>query len=132
MAESNEDDPSLRVVEQGVRNRIIEYLEAVRDAAPLEWPGSFSEYFNSFYDWVPEATSLNVRFATGAMSGGELDALETFRTTFNEECESTPDDMDYAVFLASRAHARIRAAAIEMLSVFARRGRLSEEIEEWV
>jgi hypothetical protein len=119
-----------RLVDQRVRNRIIETLEdLVAWRALLERQGG-AEYFNSFEDWIPE------RFWTpdgrnSAVDEAEMTALKPVFAAMDALAErtSSPFPTEEEMHAANGAPA-IAPLAEAALAVFNRRGRMSETEEE--
>lgn len=121
---------SRRVVEQRIRNRIIEYLElagsfeAQREydrAAPIHVP---YEVINQWQDWIP---SLPWDLSD-VYSAAEIEALENVQRVWADAADAVPDDyptLDSVQRLP--AWQRLRDEACAALEIFARRGRLSED-----
>jgi hypothetical protein len=126
---SAEEKPSERLVEQRVRNRVMEEVwglsrgdVGVEESGPTEW-------FESFFDWFPYEGEPSwfpamspeeikaVREVCKLMQGAIADTdISKYPTVEEVTCTGWPQ--------------RIAPVAKEALDLMMRRGRFSEEIEE--
>lgn len=128
--------PSERVIEQRVRNRIIEHLELassfeVQQAYQAEVPFVNVPYevINGWEDWVRPG-SWPLSGPSGALTDDEVDAVRTFTNVWDAVADEIPDDYPrLAEVQAMEAWNRLRDAAVVALAVFASRGPLSEDEE---
>lgn len=126
-----DDTPSVRVVEQRVRNRIIECLEYLAMGDKGVRRISAQEYFNWFDGWVHRHKS------TFGLSTLNVDEKSILLNVLNlmDAAARKPDREDALgdddeSFIATGWPARIAPVAAEALAVFERRGRFSEDVEE--
>lgn len=130
------DKPSRRVVEQRVRNRIIEYLELAssfeaqqvyeRDVPIVHVP---YEVINQWKDWVHKDPRED-RDLSDVYDGAEVEAMCQFHAAWDDAVSAVSEDFP----LLSEVQAlpewyRLREAAASALSVFMRRGKMSEDHE---
>jgi len=130
----SEAEPSRRVVEQRIRNRIIEYLELAssyemqRDyqaRAPVSVP---SEVINQWEDWVhrPDFPPIT----SPVFSREEREAIAAFHQTWNAVADSTPNLLpSIEETLALPQWRELATAAARALQAFGVRGRLPEDRE---
>lgn len=129
------DRPSDRVVEQRVRNRVIEYLEL---AASFEAQQEYErvtpiahvpyEVINQWEDWVKDPrTDPDI---ADVYDGPEVEALCQFQAAWDAACAVVPDDYPSLSNVQSLAEwEQLRATAEAALSVFMRRGKMPEDHE---
>ena len=130
------DHPSERVVEQRVRNRIIEYLElaaSYEDQRDYEAAVPIAhvpyEVINQWEDNLPHGPTAIIE--PTVYSAQELDALKQFDRVWRAAADEVPDDYPTLEQVQSMdAWKRLRSEAAKALAVFARRGKLSEEHEQ--
>ena len=120
-------DASRRLLDQRLRNRIMEELFGL-----AEWQESlrtvgFAEYFESYFDWAPYDGEP---YSNGVMTEGEREALRQVQRIMIEAMNATPNEMNVEQFVATDWPQRIGRAAEEALRLMLRRGRFSEEAEE--
>lgn len=127
--------PSDRVIEQRVRNSLIEYFELAssfgaqqeyeRDAPIAYVP---YEVIEQWADWVPH---LDLYLAdSGAYSSAETEEIRRFQVVWEATTKAVPDDYPTLAHVqAMPAWEELRQAAESALAVFARRGRLPEDHE---
>jgi hypothetical protein len=125
--------PSPRLVDQRVRNRIIEYLELASSfEVQLEYqavaPVSVSnEVINQWEDWV-RADPAMIEWSDVYVAD-EVAALAAFHEVWNAVADVTPNPLGpIADVQTDPAWHRLRQAALTALAVFERRGSLSEEV----
>ena len=123
------DEPSPRVVDQRVRNRIIEVLEtlacgnaAVEDMGAVEW-------FNSFFDWVDDTAPWDWRTLT-TLDSAEIQDIDNVLDLMNEAVSATPRRVSEEQLMASGWPERVRPIAARAVERMTSRGRFSEEVEE--
>jgi hypothetical protein len=94
----DETQPSRRVVDQRIRNRLIEYFElaasydeqlAYEKAAPIV--NVPYEVINQWEDWVREPTHTSVNDPS-VFSLSELQAIEEFRPVWEAAADAIGDD----------------------------------------
>lgn len=124
-----QDRPSERIVDQRLRNRIIEAVLNLAYGKTGVLDVGFAEYFNTFYDWMPAYDEGEV-YPNSAMTHDECAALERVRRVVDAACDATPNDMSEEEFIRTGWPARIQPVAREALELMARRGRFAEDREE--
>ena len=130
------DKPSRRVVEQRVRNRIIEYLELAssfeaqqqydRDVPIAHVP---YELINQWEDWVHKDPRED-RDLSDVYDGAEVEAMCQFHAAWEDAASAVANN--YPPLSEAQALTewdRLREAARSALSVFMRRGKMSEDHE---
>ena len=134
---SRPDQPSERVVAQRIRNRVIEYLDL---AGSFEEQREYEinvpiahvpyEVNNQWGDQFPQGPEREFDRST-VFSADEQAAALAFDRVLQEVSRATPDDYPTLdAVQAMPAWDRLRQAALDAGAVFARRGKLSEDIEE--
>ncbi|UVK43499.1 hypothetical protein BPNPMPFG_005301 [Mesorhizobium sp. AR07] len=120
------EEPSERLIEQRVRNRIYELLEILADCdAGVDLVG-IRGYFDLFEDFVHRPS---IEAGTSALSKDErVIVLEI--AEFLEAASETNPDFTKAEFIESDWPAKIAPTAREALALFLRRGLFSEKVEE--
>lgn len=124
-----EECPSERIVDQRIRNRIMEAVRTLADSdqgVRREWP---TEYFESFYDWIPHHGDGGMRPNT-AINSEEREQLSKVSAILDEACDATPSNMDADEFIATGWPKRIQPVAQRALELLLVRGRFDEEREE--
>jgi hypothetical protein len=124
-----ENRPSERIIDQRIRNRIMEAVHtlALGDAGVREvWP---AEYFESFYDWIPHRGD-GVMPPNSAITPVEQACLVELSRILDDACDATPRNMDADELIATGWPKRIQPVAQRALSLMLKRGRFSEEHEE--
>jgi len=134
MSEGTEVQPSDQVINQRIRNRIIEYLELASSfedqrlyqyKAPVHVP---NEIITQWEDWVPDLPRAH--FSEPVFSREEQDAIAAYHQVWTEVCEAIPMRLPSLEVLFDTAEwRRLRDAAISASAVFAVRGRLPEDEE---
>ena len=129
------DRPSSRLVDQRVRNRIIDYLEVVasyeeqrRYQAAVPMVSVLHELIGLWEDWLqgdPRTTELPAIY-----SEAEVLAVRRFHTVWEQVAAGTPHRLPplHAGQLLS-GWGELRKAARAALAVFQLRGRVSEDEE---
>jgi hypothetical protein len=130
-----EERPSDRLVDQRIRNRIMEAVETLADGddgVRCVWPG---EYFESFYDWIPHRSDGGMR-PNSAITADERAALLEVSTILDDACDATigftPGNMTADELITTGWPKRIQPVALKALDLMRERGRFSEELEEEV
>ncbi len=118
------EEPSERLIEQRIRNRIYEIL----DIQLLVGPASISsaEHFYLFEDFVHRPS---IEAGTSALSKDER-AVVLEIAEFLEAASETNPDFTKAEFIDSDWPGKIAPAARDARALFLRRGLFSEKIEE--
>ena len=126
--------PSARVVEQRVRNRIIEYLalvadyEAQRRYDEARIANVPNELINQWEDWSPP--DGRITSDSGVYSEAEVSALSTFEAEWEWVVANTPDPLPTLQTLHELPEwERLRQAAEHALRTLSERGPLPEDAE---
>lgn len=125
-------EPSQRLVEQRVRNRLIEALQlaaSFEDQKILEQTvNAVNETINLWEDTDPVRWGWD--FAD-VYTDEEEDAVRAFHVTWESVANRLPDEQfpSLEVVQASEAWRELRDAAMAALLVFEQRGKLSEDRE---
>lgn len=120
--------PSSRIIDQRVRNRIIEELMGLADGNENVRQIGADEYFEAFYDWVPHRGD-GIR-PNSALSQEEADLLLKVSIAVDEACDATPKVVSADELIATGWPERIKPLARSALEQMLKRGRFSEEVEE--
>lgn len=131
----HEDQPSPRVVEQRIRNWVIEYFDWVssyeeqrRYQAAVPAVSVAGEVFEQWDDWTPEPMTED---RLGAVySPAEIEAMLAYDRLLARALGGTPDVWQpMAIFQALPVWEELRRGAAAASAVFARRGALPEDHE---
>ena len=130
MTKPSDDAPSERVVEQRVRNRVIEYLElaaSFEEQVKYEQRASIayvpSEVINQWQDWV-----WDVHKPLSVYSEAEAAAMVTYEAVMEEANRATGDGWpSVREVQALPEWQAMRDAAQQALAVFMRRGFMPED-----
>jgi hypothetical protein len=132
----SEVPPSPRLIEQRIRNRIIEYLElassfeaqSTLDATTIAHVPN--EVINEWDDWNPVDQSRWPGRLGEPYSDAEIAAMQTFHAEWEWVLDHTPDPLPALSDLQQAPEwQRLREAAEAALRPFNARGRLSEDHE---
>lgn len=121
------EEDSRRIVHQRVRNRIIEALEILADGDTGVRGVGFSEYFNAYYDFIPDHRPFSL---TGTLSKEEIANLERLSEILDQACDAVPPLMSDEEFINTGWPQRIQPQAQAALACFLARGRFNEDREE--
>jgi hypothetical protein len=124
-----EEQPSDRLVDQRIRNRIMEAVETLADGddgVRREWP---DEYFERFYDWIPHRDDGEMP-SISTVSADERTLLMNVRRLLDDACDATPKNMTADELIGTGWPKRIQPVAVQALNLMRQRGRFSEEQEE--
>ena len=120
------EEPSERLIEQRIRNRIYEILEILADSdAGVDLVG-IKGYFYLFEDFVHRPS---IEAGTSALSKEERSVVLEI-AEFLEAASETNPDFTRAEFIDSDWPGRIAPAARNARALFLRRGLFSEKVEE--
>jgi hypothetical protein len=129
------EPPSRRVVDQRVRNRVIEWLELASSFSDQRQVAQFSpvsvpnEMINSWEDHIDGDPRVDPD--TGAYSAAELVELGFVFDAWNAAADELPKGWPtIEVAQSLTTWNGLRLAASRALGTFAVRGRMSEETEE--
>lgn len=115
------------LVEQRVRNRIIEWLEmvVVYDVDPP--PFDLNEVVNQWYDWNEDQASMSC-YPSPTYTEQEASSLALVASAMNSFCEATPKAIaSETLACALPEWYRLVSAARQALKELQARGRLAEE-----
>jgi hypothetical protein len=125
----NAPEPSTQVVEQRVRNRLIEFLEmlVVYETDPPSF--GLNEVLNQWEDWNPRAFSHS-RLSAPVYTSLEAEKLSLVAIAWSRFCDVTPNNISHEAEELLKPEWRNlvsagRAALLELQC----RGKLSEEFE---
>jgi len=130
------DNPSKRVVEQRIRNRMIEYWETVSSFAEQEeyqkqvpYISVPNEMINQWEDWQPYENPAD-HYGQPVFSAEEVAAIEGYHRVWSDVADATPDPLSPLECLYGNRHwQRLSTGAAKALEIFLRRGKMDEEIE---
>jgi hypothetical protein len=123
------DEVSQQVVEQRMRNRIIEYLDDVAEYEndPPWW--DLNEMINQWEDYVVHPLDP-AKYTVPVYTDREAEALVAVDNAWLAFADATPDAIsDEAAALRMREWRAFVSAAETAMKVFSERGRLSEDVE---
>jgi hypothetical protein len=129
--------PSRRVVEQRVRNRIIECLDlaasyeeqAEYEATAPPFVNAPYEVINQWGDWVPTDPRTDAKHLS-VFSAEEVRAMREFQGVFDGVVKALPNDSPtISDVQALPAWNHLRIAASKASEVFAVRGKMPEDDE---
>lgn len=129
MGKRVEDKPSDRVIDQRIRNRIMEAVLSLADGDEGVREQGADEYFERFYDWIPHRDHGAMR-PNSAVTAGEKALLLKVSNILDDACDATPRNMTDDEFIATGWPKRIQPVAEKTLILMRDRGRFSEEWEE--
>lgn len=120
------EEPSERLIEQRIRNRIYEILEILADCdAGVDLVG-IKGYFDLFEDFVHLPS---IEAGTSALSRDERAIVLEIAEFLEAACETNPD-FTKAEFIESDWPGKIAPAARNARELFLDRGLFSEKVEE--
>jgi len=120
--------PSRRLVDQRVRNRIMEAILCLAEGDEGVDAAGATEWFEIFFDYFPYDGAL-VR-DNSSIDDGEWEALTSLLTVMQIACRETPSRMSETELKATGWPSRVAPTAAAILNVFLARGRFSEDVEE--
>ena len=121
--------PSQRIVDQRVRNRIMEAVLTLAEGDKGVRAVGPSEYFEMFYDFIPHHRDGTMP-PNSALTQEERDLLADVRANLDQACDATPGIMDAEALVATGWPARVQPVAKRALAAMMKRGRFDEEREE--
>ncbi|NKL54556.1 hypothetical protein GFL77_08520 [Rhizobium leguminosarum bv. viciae] len=124
--------PSNRLVEQRVRNRIMDAMSWLEQGAEGVRKMSAQEFFLMFYDWVPEAGSVWAwpKGAPDTMTTAEIEAVTNVLAVVDAATDEIDDIADETTVIASGWLERISPVAKTALDLMLMRGCFDEEVKE--
>lgn len=120
--------PSSRIIDQRVRNRIMEELLGLAGGNENVRQIGADEYFEAFYDWVPHRGEC-IR-PNSTLSQEEAALLLKVSIAVDEACDATPKLVSADEVIDTGWPERIKPLARSALDQMLKRGRFSEEVEE--
>ena len=124
-----DDAISPRLLDQRLRNRIMETVDGLTDGDAGVHEIGFTEYFESFFDFIPHRDDGGPH-PNSAMTAEERELLLRLSQLVDEACDATPGTMSDDAFCRTGWPQRIQVLAQEAFETMARRGRFSEDEEE--
>jgi hypothetical protein len=129
----SQEEPSDALVVQRIRNRIIEQLELCLPEGQRQhletYPFIYVPYevINGWEDFAPSRAPSH--FTIPPFTAEELEAVARFHDVWSEVAALLPNDFPPLEEVQSQPYWRtLGDAAKQALSVFAKRGKLSEEV----
>jgi hypothetical protein len=134
---STSEEPSRRVVDQRIRNRVIDYLELVASFADqVEYARTVPfvhvpyEVINQWEDWVITDPSRDSEISD-VFTADEVATLGRFHETWEATVDAVPDEYpSLAVVQVLPEWERLRRDAESALTVLMRRGKMPEDHED--
>ena len=123
-----ETTPSRRIIDQRVRNRIMEELLGLAEGDENVRQIGAGEYFEAFYDWVPHRGD-GIR-PNGALTQDEAGLILKVSIALGEACDATLGMASADELIATGWPERIKPLARSALDQMLKRGRFSEDAEE--
>lgn len=121
-------EPTKRIVDQHVRNRIMEAVEILADGDNGVRMVGDGNYYNYFFDWVDDDMTTAWR-ELSTLSPAEVRQLESLHDLLHTSLRLT-NEMNADELIASGWPTRIAAVASTTLQTMQTRGRFDEEVEE--
>jgi len=125
------ETPSVRLVDQRVRNRVIDAVDVLAHGADGVRAASTAEYINMFFDVVDDDMPGDWRDLS-TYTGAEVTELERLLRLMMDAVAAIPKICRDDEFIASGWPERIQPVAAIALATMLRRGRFSEDVEEEV
>lgn len=123
------EEVSKRLADQRIRNRIIEVLDYLAEGDDGVRSQGDVEYFEQFFDWVPDDPPRWDWRNNSAYTPAEVEAIERVLAAMLTAVGETRE-MDTEQTVASGWPVRIAPIARTALDLMLRRGRFDEEREE--
>jgi hypothetical protein len=118
--------PSPLVIEQRIRNRLMEWLEMVVSYQADPPPFDLNEVLNQWEDWSAPCTS----YPAPTYTSGEAEKLLLVAYAWQKFCDATPDAIaDEGEAFGTAEWSALVLACQGALAALQLRGRLSDEIE---
>jgi hypothetical protein len=124
---ATEEDASWRLIEQRMRNRVMEVLEMLADGAACVRFAGASEYFEMFFDWVDDRRDWRT---WSSFTAGEVEGLARVHGLMEAAARATPQHLSDDELIASGWPGQIQPVATEVLQATRARGRFREDAEE--
>lgn len=124
-----DDRPSERLIDQRVRNRVMEALEPLaKGDAGVRWRGN-PEYVNQFFDFIDDDAPGDWRAVT-TFTPAEVAELDRIQRLLLDAVAATGQICSDDDFIASGWPERIKPVAADALNLMRHRGRFSQDREE--
>jgi len=123
------EQPSGRLIDQRIRNRIMEAIETFADGDDGVRREGPAKYFENFYDWIPHRDYGGMR-PNSAITPEESLLLVEVSSIVDDACDATPVNMTAEEFIATGWPRRIQPIALDAIHFMRERGRFSEDQEE--
>ena len=120
--------PSRRLLDQRLRNRVMEVAEMLADGDEAVRLMGATDYFERFYDFVRHRDD-GVPFPNDAMTADEHTALQRLSKVMDDACDDA-GGMEPGEFIDTGWPARVQTIARALYELMARRGKFSDDIEE--
>jgi hypothetical protein len=124
-----DEDVSKRVVEQRLRNRVIEWLEVLADGDHAVRLFGVASYFEEFFDVVNDDLSFDWR-ENSAYTSDEVRAIDRVLTELKAASAAVPPLARVDEFITSGWPSRIQPDARAALQTMEQRGRFSEDVDQ--
>ena len=125
------NEMDLQLVEQRIRNRLMEYVECVQEYQGASEPRlGMNELLNQWEDFITRPIDES-NFPGPVFTGDEVSALNLLDAAWELLCSATPDHIPYdsdSDVLKLPEWETFFDSAGEAVEVFHRRGRLSENV----
>lgn len=121
--------PSERIIEQRVRNRVMEAVEVLADGDDGVRTVGDCCYYNYFFDFIDDDITATWRDLS-TLTPAEVRQLESLHDLLKMSLQTT-NAMDADELIASGWPVRIAAVARRTLETMQTRGRYDEESEEF-
>lgn len=122
-------DLSNRIIDQRLRNRIMERLQTLAQGDEGVRIVETTEYFESFYDYIPHRDDGEMRF-NSAMTNEERRLLGEVSEILDNACDATPNIISMEEFIATGWPSKVQPVAASTLRIMKERGRFDEDREE--
>ncbi|NHA00974.1 hypothetical protein G5V59_16655 [Nocardioides sp. W3-2-3] len=122
------DQVSQRLIDQRLRNRVIEAVEIVAEGDRGVLAVGDTEYFNFFFDFIDDDLPRAWR-SLSTYTAEEVSALEDVLASMLAALEAT-SGMDHLQMIASGWPSKIQPVAQRAHALMLSRGRFNEESEE--
>ena len=120
------EEPSSRIVEQRLRNRMLECFEYLAKSDEAVRTLGFREYFELFFDQFP----YDGAWSLATLDDAEIRATQEVLDMMRMALEATPSNMAGEDFIQSGWPERIQPLAVRAVQTFLTRGKSNEEAEE--
>jgi len=121
------EKPTQRIIDQRVRNRMMEELLYLSDGDQAVLDMGYGEYLESFFTWFPIKGAAH---ANSALNTQEHQVLSDLLPLMQKMYSEVPNEVGEVALIATGWPMRIAPIAESALEVFRARGRFNEEMEE--